>query len=316
MTIDLPPRRYEPSPSLAPMMRWIGILAIVAGALLGLSAPRSDPVVRIGAGIFAVVLGALGVWSLVTSRRIARYGFEHGPSGFRNPKPNAPWQPWSAVETVRVRRGEIVLLDDAGRRLAGFTIMLEGFQDALDDVMAACPHAVPVVPLPATFDGRSTMGRRMRWVAGVLGALVFAVGGGLIASYGVGPGAPVAFAVVTIGVLAGLAPLAYAGYRKSREAIVETTVDAAGITIRYRQDERRIEGEAIRDVRVVWGDPQWRGRRAPRRWWERRERPEPGYHVVVQDRAATQMAIAPPSVDAVALYAAVRAMRAGNGDRE
>ena len=313
--IDLPPRRYGPNPSLAPTTRWIGILAFVAGAVMALSSLRSDPIRQIGAGIFTIVFGGLGVWALVAARRTARYGFEHGPLGFRNPMPNAEWRPWSEVDTVRVRRGEVVLLDDAGRRMAGFSIVVEGFQDALDEVMAACPSAVPVPPLPVTFDGRAARGGRIRWVAGVLSALVFAVGGGLLASYGGAPGALAAFAVVTIGVLAGLAPLAYAGYRKSRDAIIETTVDAAGITIRTREDDLRIEREAVRDVRVVWGDPDWRERRARQRWWERRERQEPGYRVVVRDRAATLVTIAPPSVDAVALYAAVRAMRAGSGDR-
>ena len=59
---------------------------------------------------------------------------------------------WWLVYTVGVWRGEVVLLDDAGRRMAGFSIVVEGFQDALDEVMAACPSAVPVPPLPVTFD--------------------------------------------------------------------------------------------------------------------------------------------------------------------
>ncbi|MCC7018563.1 MAG: hypothetical protein IT332_02330 [Ardenticatenales bacterium] len=310
--IDLPPRRYEPHRNLAPLMLRIGILAIVAGALMGLSALRSDPVQQIGAGIITVLLGGSGVWSLVMARRTARYGFEHGPAGFRNPKPNAEWRPWSAVETVRVRRGEIVLLDDAGRRLAGFSSMMEGFQDALDDVMAACPHAVPTASLPATFSGRSSALGGTRWSLIAISGLLVAFSAAFFAYQLPAPFAIIATGAVILGVAAGIWEAVYGGKWRRRDRIAETIIDPSGITIRYLQGERRIEDEAIRDVRVIWGDPEWRERRAR---GERGARSEPGYRVVVRERATTLVAIAPPSVDAVAVYAAVRAMRAGSGDR-
>ncbi len=222
------PRRYTIDPTAVSLatalgIGWLVLAVIIAGWAVG---GRVDGV-RASGLVGAAAAAAAGAAHLVLASRRKANGIEVARHGFRAPTPEAAWLPWSAVRAMQVRRirQQLVLRGDGGRALAVLSYHLGGFARAVDDVLAACPDAVPARPRPVTF--RQPLSARLVAGAYVVVLLAMLIGGAFTVGAALGGAAGLAVGLA-VG-LGGLWVIALQVRRDYGNRPVAVTIDDNGI---------------------------------------------------------------------------------------
>lgn len=240
------PRRYTIDPTTVSLttalgVGWLVIAVIVAGWAGGGGVSRGF--------VGAAAAAAAGAAHLVIASRRKANGIEVAGHGFRAPTPEAAWLSWSAVRAIQVQRirQRLVLRGDGGRALAVLSFRLGGFAQAVDDVVAACPDAVPDRPRPVTFRqpllGRLAAGAAIVVLLGMLTGVAYTIG----AAVGGAAGLAAGLAVALLAMLA----IALQVRRDLGARPVAVTIDDDGITGRAGGRTWHVARADLRAVRLL-----------------------------------------------------------------